>query len=517
MTIAPLRPATDTTPPTREDLLSLPLPELSARARSIRDRQHGTRVTYSPKVFIPLTMLCRDRCGYCTFAKAPARLTSPYLTPEQVLAIARAGAAGRLPRGPVHPRRAAGGALPGGPRLAGRARLRLDRRLPGGDVRAGARRDRPAAARQCRRPVRDELATLRSVTASQGMMLESLRSDLAAHRGAPGQDAGPPAGHPGGGRRARHPVHHRHPGRHRREPGPTGLPRWRPSPPATSPPRARAGGDRPELPAQAGHRHAPRTRLPARRLPRGHRPGPAGAAARGPRPGSAQPRPTTSASCSTPASTTGAACRRSPPTMSTRSGPGRRWTAAAHVTEPRGFDLAPRLTIYPEFALDPERWLDPAMRFPVLDRCDAEGLGRDDPARCSRRRSASTERRRRSRSAAGRARARPSGTPAPTRTGPRCPGLGPGQRRPVGEVLAGVRLGQELGVDELVTLFSARGRRWPRWPSWPTSCGPRGRGHGDLGAATATSTTPTSARSSAGSAGSPRGRSRSTCAARPTC
>ena len=34
-------------------------------ARAVRDTQHGTRITYSPKVFIPLTMLCRDRCGYC--------------------------------------------------------------------------------------------------------------------------------------------------------------------------------------------------------------------------------------------------------------------------------------------------------------------------------------------------------------------------------------------------------------------------------------------------------------------
>ena len=49
---------------------------------------HGTRVTFSPKVFIPLTMLCRDRCGYCTFAKAPARLAAPYLTPDEVLALA---------------------------------------------------------------------------------------------------------------------------------------------------------------------------------------------------------------------------------------------------------------------------------------------------------------------------------------------------------------------------------------------------------------------------------------------
>ena len=71
-----------------------PLDELLAEARRIRDRRHGTRVTYSPKVFIPLTMLCRDHCGYCTFAKPPARLgTSAYLAPEQVLEIARAGAA----------------------------------------------------------------------------------------------------------------------------------------------------------------------------------------------------------------------------------------------------------------------------------------------------------------------------------------------------------------------------------------------------------------------------------------
>ena len=75
------------------DLLELDLAELMARARSIRDRAHGTRVTYSPKVFIPLTMLCRDKCGYCTFAQPPARLESPYLSDHEVLAIAEAGAA----------------------------------------------------------------------------------------------------------------------------------------------------------------------------------------------------------------------------------------------------------------------------------------------------------------------------------------------------------------------------------------------------------------------------------------
>src|SRR6186713_1903899 len=74
-------------------LADVRLATLMARARAVRDDAHGSRVTFSPKVFIPLTMLCRDRCGYCTFAQPPARLQSPYLEPDQVLAIARAGAA----------------------------------------------------------------------------------------------------------------------------------------------------------------------------------------------------------------------------------------------------------------------------------------------------------------------------------------------------------------------------------------------------------------------------------------
>jgi FO synthase len=50
-------------------------------------------ITYSRKVFIPLTRLCRDRCGYCTFATVPGRLPSAYLEPDEVLEIARQGAA----------------------------------------------------------------------------------------------------------------------------------------------------------------------------------------------------------------------------------------------------------------------------------------------------------------------------------------------------------------------------------------------------------------------------------------
>ncbi|MGW0801782.1 bifunctional FO biosynthesis protein CofGH [Nonomuraea sp. NPDC002799] len=50
-------------------------------------------ITYSRKVFIPLTRLCRDRCGYCTFATAPHKLDAPFLSPDEVLEIARQGAA----------------------------------------------------------------------------------------------------------------------------------------------------------------------------------------------------------------------------------------------------------------------------------------------------------------------------------------------------------------------------------------------------------------------------------------
>ncbi|MSO58475.1 MAG: 7,8-didemethyl-8-hydroxy-5-deazariboflavin synthase subunit CofH [Thermoleophilia bacterium] len=71
------------------DLLHAPLDELLAEARRLRP---GLLVTYSPKVFIPLTTLCRDVCGYCTFARPPRRGERAYLSEEAVLEIARAGA-----------------------------------------------------------------------------------------------------------------------------------------------------------------------------------------------------------------------------------------------------------------------------------------------------------------------------------------------------------------------------------------------------------------------------------------
>jgi 7,8-didemethyl-8-hydroxy-5-deazariboflavin synthase CofH subunit len=111
--------------------------------------------------------------------------------------------------------------------------------------------------------------------------------------------------------------------------------------------------------------------------------------------------------------------------------PERPWPALdrlREVTEARGFTLAPRLTIYPEHALAADRWLDDDLRFPVLDRSDAEALGRDDRWY--------------------------SGHEDPP------PVLVPGHASAggaVGEVLAGALLGQELGVEEITTLFGARG------------------------------------------------------------
>ena len=156
-----------------------------SRARAIRDQTYGTRVTYSPKVFIPLTMLCRDKCGYCTFAKAPAHTESPYMTPEQVLAVARSGAEagchealftlGERPEERYPAARAwldDNGYQSTVDYLEAMCRLVLEETglLP--HANAGAL-------------FPEELEKLRRVTASQGMMIETLRDDLAAHRGSP--------------------------------------------------------------------------------------------------------------------------------------------------------------------------------------------------------------------------------------------------------------------------------------------------------------------------------------------
>src|SRR3954471_20121200 len=75
------------------ELVQEPWSELATEARRLRAQGHGNLVTYSPKVFIPLTKLCRDVCGYCTFAQPPRRGQRAYMSEDEVLAVARAGAA----------------------------------------------------------------------------------------------------------------------------------------------------------------------------------------------------------------------------------------------------------------------------------------------------------------------------------------------------------------------------------------------------------------------------------------
>jgi FO synthase len=80
---------------TREDALSLineaPLPALLDAGAAVRDHFKGRSVSYSRKVFIPLTHLCRDYCGYCTFRADPQQGVQPYMLPDEVLAVAEAG------------------------------------------------------------------------------------------------------------------------------------------------------------------------------------------------------------------------------------------------------------------------------------------------------------------------------------------------------------------------------------------------------------------------------------------
>src|SRR5882757_7850151 len=67
------------------------LPELLAAATEVRARGKGTVVSFSKKVFIPLTTLCRDYCGYCTFRKDPGQPGAHFMTPDEVLVVAEQG------------------------------------------------------------------------------------------------------------------------------------------------------------------------------------------------------------------------------------------------------------------------------------------------------------------------------------------------------------------------------------------------------------------------------------------
>jgi FO synthase len=165
---------------------------LMKEAAALRDAHHGTIMTYSRKVFIPLTHLCRDVCHYCTFAAPPRRGAPVYMSPQQVLAVAQAGAAagctevlftlGDKPELRYPAAREALEALGHGTTLGylGAAAALVVKEtglLP--HLNPGVMS-------------RDDMATLRPVAASMGLMLETASERLSArgsvHFGSPDKD-----------------------------------------------------------------------------------------------------------------------------------------------------------------------------------------------------------------------------------------------------------------------------------------------------------------------------------------
>lgn len=165
---------------------------LFGEARELRDKGHGNLVSYSRKVFVPLTRLCRDVCGYCTFATTPAKVVAPYLSLDGVLDIARAGKAAGCKEALF--------TLGDKPELRyPAARRALDE--------MGFQTTVEYLAHVCEAVLRetgllphinagimteDEIASLRRVSVSQGIMLESISDRLCqqggAHYGAPDKD-----------------------------------------------------------------------------------------------------------------------------------------------------------------------------------------------------------------------------------------------------------------------------------------------------------------------------------------
>ncbi|HEX9683640.1 MAG TPA: 5-amino-6-(D-ribitylamino)uracil--L-tyrosine 4-hydroxyphenyl transferase CofH [Acidimicrobiales bacterium] len=408
--------------------------ELAAEARSARAAARGIRVTYSPKVFIPLTKLCRDRCGYCTFAQPPGRLDAAFMSIDEVLEVARAGAAAGC-----HEALFTLGEAPEDRYAV--ARTWLDEHGHASTV------DYLVAA--CRAVVdetgllphanagalsRPELERLRSVSPSQGMMIETLRADLDCHRRAPDKtperrlatlDAAGQAAIPfttgvlvgiGEDRadrlaalRAIAASHDRY--GHVQE---VIVQNFLPKP-------GTAMIDHPACPTDEHLWTVSAARVIL----------PPNVSVQAPPNLSDDLRPLLDAGLDDWGGV-------SPLTVD-HVNPERPWPHLDKLraeTEAAGLELVPRLTAHPRFVAEPQRWIHPDLHFAVLDRSDAEGLARDHAW------------------ASGSTTPPPALVPAallsPAR---RAPAHGP-----VGEVLDGVLLGHEPGVDELVTLFSARGR-----------------------------------------------------------
>ncbi len=168
------------------ELVHLPTDQLCAEARRLRPRR---LVTYSPKVFIPLTTLCRDVCGYCTFARPPRRGERAYMSIDEVLEIARAGAAAGCHEALF--------TLGDKPELRYRvAREELAALGCETTIEYLARAARAVLEETGLLPhlnpgvmSRDELVALREVSASMGIMLETASNRLSAkgmpHHGSP--------------------------------------------------------------------------------------------------------------------------------------------------------------------------------------------------------------------------------------------------------------------------------------------------------------------------------------------
>ena len=180
-------------------------------------------VSYSRKVFIPLTQLCRDVCHYCTFAHAAAEGRARLPDRRRGAGDRARRAARRLPRGAVHARRQAGAAVSRRARGA-RARSGYATTLDylAAMARAGAQGDGPAAARQSRR---DDGARHRRAARGLGVAGHHAGDGVASgwrerggpHFGSPDKVPALRLADDRGRRRARGAVHHRHPDRHRRD------------------------------------------------------------------------------------------------------------------------------------------------------------------------------------------------------------------------------------------------------------------------------------------------------------
>ena len=434
-------------------------PELMSRARAIRDETFGSRVTYSPKVFIPLTMLCRDKCGYCTFAQPPAHLENPYLTAEQVLSIAKQGA-----KVGCHEALFTLGERPELRYEVAREWLKQNKYDSTvhylHDMAALVLRETGLLPHANAGALyRDELEMLRRVSPSQGMMIETLRDDLDCHRGAPDKEP----------QRRLDTLNFAGELKIAFTTGIlVGIGETR---------QDRVNALEAIAASHAKYGHVQEVIVQ-----------------------NFLPKPLTIMKHEKPCPQdeylwTIAAARvilppeihlQAPPNLSDDFGvlldagiddwggvspvtadhvnPERPWPALdklREATEKRNKALAPRLTIYPEFATAPTKWLDDSLYFKVLDRSDAEGLGRDDPGQVWPEKVTAADvvqdgaeviliGHRSTQWYSG------ANNPPPVLISARNDGIKI-KTGAIAEVLRGVELGQQVDQDEIITLFSARG------------------------------------------------------------